>query len=288
MTKMTNLNELGYDSSRNAYLSELPDAIYWPFERLPESKLDAYAMACVEAALRYSEDAQQIYVRIVLSWELPGGQTLIGDFVRCKQDTRVYLRDRARAVVRNDCLPAYPDSWLETIGKAESNTDFHRLLKYVVYFILVGFNSKADIENQTLKVLPAKSPYLAQAISFCSVFDYLQIRPELKGPRVIPDSELTKFKWFCRTLTSNPTTRMSRQVRRRIIRTLRSKGFDLHHYQTILDHADQWYKCRVNPGTITAYLSELTDQHIILERGRVSNNLAPFDEAIGYPRQWRK
>ena len=138
--RISQLNDLGYDTSRSAYLSELPDAIYWPFERLPESKLGAYAMACVETALRYSEDAWTIYAKVVQSWGLPGCQALIGDFAQCKQDTRTYLRNQANAVVRNQPLPSWPDKWKGIIAKAESNTDFHKLLKYVAYFVLIGFN----------------------------------------------------------------------------------------------------------------------------------------------------
>lgn len=99
--------------------------------------------------------------------------------------------------------------------------------------------------------------------------------------------------WFCRTLSSNPTTRMSRQVRRQIVRTLRW-NFNLHHYSKLLDDAEKWYKSRVNPGTIEDYLQELADldiegeKPIYPDRGRIENDIAPCDEAIGYPRQWRK
>ncbi len=288
MMRTSHLNELGYDTSRSAYLSELPDAIYWPFKRLPESKLEAYAATCVETALMFSEDARQIYTGIVQSWELLGCQALIGDFAQCKQDTRTYLCNRAKAAVENESLPRWPDSWNDVISKAEGNTDFHKLLKYVASFILGAFNRKVDMENQTPKVLPGKSPHLAQAIVFCSLLDYLSEKPELRGPRVISATELTGFHWFCRTLTNNPTTRMSRQVRRQIVRTLRKKDFPLHHYSKLLNDAEKWYKSRVNPGTIEAYLSELADCHIIIERGRIENDIAPCDEATGYPRKWRK
>lgn len=262
----------------------LPDAVYWPFERLPESKLQTYAMACVETALEYSEDARTIYTEIIQSWELTGCQVLINEFGQYKQDTRAWLRDRAKAVVRNQPPPDWPDSWKDVIARTEGNTDFHKLLKYVAYFILIAFNRKADIENQTPKILPRKSSYLAQAIVFCSLLDYLEIKPELKGPRVMPDSELTEFHWFCRTLANRATTRPSRQIRR----NLRRQGFDLHHYSKLLDDAEKWYKCRVDPGSIEDYLNELATQGIVLDRGRIENDIAPCDEATGYPRQWRK
>ncbi len=270
--------------NNNAQLPDLPDAIYWPFKRLPELRLEAYAEACLEIALRYSEDARAIYTRVVQSWELPGCQVLIDGFRKHKGAYRAYQRDRARAVVRNQPLPDLPDGCKDVILKAESNADASKLGKYVGYLILVGFNRRADLENKNPKVLQGRSSYLAQSIVSASLLDFLEIWPELKGPRIMPDTELAEFRWFCHTLTGRATTRPSRQIRR----TLRRHGFNLHHYQTIADGAEKWYKSRVNPGTIEAYLAELGTQGIYLDRGRIENDIAPCDEATGYPRKWRK
>jgi len=281
MTKMmtSHLNELGYDASRSAYLSELPDAIYWPFERLHESKLDAYAMACVETALRYSEDVRQIYAGIVQSWELPGCQAFIGDLVDCKQDTRTYLRNKAKAVISSQPLPSWPSKWNDVITKAEDNTALSTLRAYAGYLIVKAFNRKIDLDNHALKVLPRESPYLGKAVVFCSLLDYLSEKPELRGPRVISDTELTEFRWFCRTLASNPTTRMSRQVRRQIVRTLRKKDFTLHHYQTIVDGAEMWYRARV----LCDIAREAADYYHI-DAIDLSKRIEPYDDATGWPR----
>lgn len=112
-----------------ASLYELPDAIYWPFKRLPETKLETYATACLGAALKYSEDARQIYSFVVLGWELPGCQVLISDFVRCKPDMRDWLRGCSKAVVRNEPPPAWPKAWVELTEKVKDNADFYELLK---------------------------------------------------------------------------------------------------------------------------------------------------------------
>ena len=279
MMRTSHLNELGYDTSRSAYLSELPDAIYWPFKRLPESKLEAYAATCVETALMFSEDARQIYTGIVQSWELLGCQALIGDFAQCKQDTRTYLCNRAKAAVENESLPRWPDSWNDVISKAEGNTDFHKLLKYVASFILGAFNRKIDLDNHALKVLPRESPYLGKAVVFCSLLDHLSEKPEMRGPRVISDTKLTEFRWFCRTLASNPTTRMSRQVRRQIVRTLRKKDFTLHNYQTIVDGAEMWYRARV----LCDIAREAADYYRI-DAIDLSKRIEPYDDATGWPR----
>ena len=171
--RTSHLNALRYDASRSAYLSELPDAIYWPFERLQESKFDAYATACVETALRYSDDARTIYAKVVQSWELPGCQVFIGDLVDCKQDTRTCSRNKAKAVISSQPLPSWPSKWNDVIMKAEGNTDLSTLRAYAGYLIMKAFNRKIDLDNHALKVLPRESPYLGKAVVFCSLLDHL-------------------------------------------------------------------------------------------------------------------
>ena len=278
---------LGKPETEN-YPLLLPDAIYWPFERLPESKLEAYAAACVEIALKYSEDAQTIYAGIVRSWELPGCQLLIDDFVQHKQDTRTWLCDRGEAVVRNQALPEWPDGWKHVIAKARDNTDFHKLLKYVTYFILIAFNRKVDLDNQTPKVSPGKSPYLAQAMVSRSLLGYLAEKPEMRGPGVMPDDELDELYWFSGLLAGAPTVRKEREAKHTIVQALRHEGFTLRHNTKLLDDAEKWYKSRVDPGTIEAYLNELPKEGKYGDRGRIENDIAPCDEATGYPRNWRK
>jgi len=283
-------NQVGPSLARPSEITleclSIPDAIYWPFERLPDSKLEAYAGACLETALKSSAEAGDIYTKIVLSCELPGCQKFIEDLAQCKQNHRAWLRNRAEAVVRNEPPPDYPNEWVEV--KHRDNADFYELNKYVADLIRVGFNRKVDLENQIPKVIPRKSPYVVRAIFSYSLSDYLKMRPELKGPRVISDTELTEFRWFLNILASNPTTKMSRQVRRQIVRTLRKNDFTLHHYQAIVDGAEKWYKCRINPGSIEAYRDELAKDNKYLERSNIETAIAPYDEATGYPRKWRK
>ena len=108
----------------------IPDAIYWPFKRLPESKLEAYAGACLETALKSSEEAREIYVEIVSSWELSGCQLLIGDFARYKQDYRTWMRKRAESVARNEPPPDWP-KWIgDVVAKYKYNTAVLDKLQY--------------------------------------------------------------------------------------------------------------------------------------------------------------
>lgn len=255
----------------------IPDAIYWPFERLPDSKLEAYAGACLETALKSSAEAGDIYTKIVLSCELPGCQKFIEDLAQCKQNHRAWLRNRAEAVVRNEPPPDYPNEWVEV--KHRDNADFYELNKYVADLIRVGFNRKVDLENQIPKVIPRKSPYVVRAIFSYSLSDYLKMRPELKGPRVFSDTELTEFRWFCHILTNNHTTGMGRQVKRQIVRTLHKMDFALHNYQTILNGAEMWYMARVLCDTA----KEAADYYHI-DAIDLSKRIEPYDDATGWPR----
>ncbi len=263
----------------NTCLAELPDGIYYPFKRLPESKLEIYAIACVETALKYSENARIIYTAIVFSWDLPGCRELINEFKRCKVETKIWLRDQAKAVARNEPQPDPPDIWKDIITKFKDLTDVPKLLKVIRGFILIAFNRGADLENETPKIIPVKSPYLVRAIFFSSLLDYLNLRSELKGPGVISDTELTEFHWFCRTLASNPTTRISRQIRRYIVRTLRESDFTLHHYQTIFDGAEMWYRARVLCDT-----SRKAADYYRIDAIDLSKRIEPYDDAAGWPR----
>ena len=263
----------------SAYLAGLPDAIYWPFKRLPEYKLEVYAAACVDTVLMFSKEAQEIYTGIIQLWELSGCQALIADYTQCKQDTRTYLRNRAASVVRNESLPSMPDVWIEVIKKHEGNADIHKLLKYVAFLIVTGFNRKVDLDNQSPKVIPRKSPYLAQTIVSCSLLDYLSKKPEARGSRVIDDDELAKLHWFCSIPASNPTNRKERRAKHKIVKTLRREDFTLHHYQTILDGAKIWYRARVLGNTAR----EAADYYRI-DSTDLSKRIEPYDDATGWPR----
>lgn len=258
---------------------DLPDAVYWPFERLPESKLEVCAMACVETVLKHSEEAQGVYVGIVLSWALPGCQALIEDFTQCKQDARVWLRNRAKAVVKNEPPPDWPNAWIEVIVKFKDNTDFHKLLMHVHDFIMLGFNRKVDLENQTPKLLPGNSLYLVRAIHDSSLLDYLAEKPELRGPRVMPNGEVAKLHWFCHTLASNSTARKGREIKHTIVQTLRHEQFTLSRYQTMLDGAEMWYRARVFYNTAR----EAADYYNI-DPIDLSKRIEPYDDATGWPR----
>lgn len=281
-------------SELNTELVELPDGIYWPFKRLPGSRLATYAFACVESALKYSEEAQAIYARIVQSWELPGCQALIHEMARPKEDTSTWLCSLDEALNGDKPLLDWPTAWTDAFATARDNADFCTLWKCAGYFVLMSFNRKGDLDNRAPKVIPfapGKDPYLAMAVVVYSLMDYLAMRPEVEGPRAWSDESLTRFVRFCGdALAGASTTRKERESGQAIRQTLRREGYKLKHYSKMRRDAEAWYKCRVSPGTIEAYLDELAkaDIHADLDRGNLENAIAPYDEATGYPRKWRK
>ena len=93
---------------------------------------------------------------------------------------------------------------------------------------------------------------------------------------------------FYQVMTGSPTTRAERRLKQQVVGTLRSIGYGLCHDEKMLKDAEQWYKCRVNPGTIEAYLDELVQDDTYLDRSNIETAIAPCDEATVYPRKWRK
>ena len=73
-----------------------------------------------------------------------------------------------------------------------------------------------------------------------------------------------------------------------LIKAFKHDSFVLRHDTKLLKDADQWYKCRVNPGSIETYRNELAKNNEYPERSNIETAIAPCDEATGYPRQWRK
>lgn len=283
-------------------------AIYYPFERLPAVRLDTYAGACLETVLKHSEDARIIYSKIVKCWELPSCQPVIDEFVKHTPNTRAWLSKVAKATVKNQTMPDFPNALVGACLKHQDNADFAKVLRYAGYLILVGFNRKIDLDNQTPKILPSQAAYLARAISFYSLFEYLQTNPLKPNPDHVM---LGKMLYeFYQVMAGNPTTRKERQLKHEVVSTLRRRGYSLCHDDKMLKDAEQWYKCRVDPGTIEQYLSDesnridkqaekLSPQEVeqyyqnerkltYPERSNMEKAIAPCDEATGYPRKWRK
>jgi len=282
------------EGTSNYWLSDWPCA---------ESLVFPYALACVEIVLMTSNGANNIFHDIMQAWRLPGCQGVLDDitpltqtltevFIHLTREQDNLLAESEVTVARINTNSKYVDlkEWFQSdrFKQLSEHPDFQYLLNRVKELILTGFNHKIDQENQKWKVKPETSSLLTLAIIFVSVVDYKKIQPlDSISIKVLDGGKLKEDSY---KMPSNPSTRGERSERALARKALKLGRFVQRRNTTLWKNAVQWYKCRVNPGSITDYLNELADQDppIIRERARISLDLAPYDEATGYPRQWRK
>jgi len=288
-----------HNNESNIDLPELPDGIYYPFKRLPATMLATHAFECIEVALEHALEYQQrdkqaansiaAYKALVKSWDSPGCRARIREMAKDKEDFSTWQRALNEAVKENKPLPDWPTGWANVLMKTDYNPDFHELAKQAYFFVLGAFNRKLDIENQTPKILPQKSPLWLATIFHSLVVNYLPYS-EVEGPAVLADESVIKFIRFQTELPVWPSSRPERDAKKAIRQALKREGYQLKHESAMRKAAEMWYKCRVNPGSIEQYLSDIGDQYpyIIMQRGNVEALIAPYDEATGYPRKWRR
>lgn len=293
---------------------------YWPSEALGFT----HTMACVDIVLLRSDEANAIYREIVQACELPGYQAMLEVMLsyvlnrisksefksQSKIETGPQSQTRPDAELhnnKNDTFTATkqaktlkpvdlaikrleikkPDDFpsdlkllfqSDKLKQISEHPDTQYIMKRINELILVGFNRKIDQENKKWKVAP--SHLLIRAISWRSIAEYCEIR--------FKDQVNDKIFDFDYKLFGRHTTRKERLIKKLLVQVFKHAGLVLHHDEKQLKDADQWYKCRVNPGTIEEYLNESAKDSITLERSNVETAIAPYDEATEYPRKWRK
>jgi hypothetical protein len=278
-------------ATRQGLLSQ--EARHWPGEVLEF----AYAVACLEIVLLHSDKANSIYNEIVRAWNLPGCQTVMDGFESCLPVTNDWKTKALKAREKGELFPDWPSEWLATYFQhapvyfedEAHNTDWEYLLNKLNEFILVGFNRQADQDNEAWKVIPDTSPLLKGVIIMRSQAEYAGVKLEdlSKYQPVKIDNKVYDLNTV---MADKPTVGPERKVYRALTDAYQALNFRLKHSKKLLKDADQWYKCRVNPGTIEAYLDELAKANDTadLDRGNAENAIAPCDQATGYPRRWRK
>lgn len=286
-----------YNNKPNIDLPELPDGIYYPFKRLPGVMLVTYAYACIECALDYALEHEQsdkqaadsiaAYQALVESWDLPGCRARIAEMAEYKENFSTWQRALNEAVKENKPLPDWPWEWASVLVKTDYNADYHELVRHAHSFVLSGFNRKLDIENEAPKIVPEKSPLWLLTIAYSLIVHYLPYA-EVEGPAVLADESVIEYYRSCAELPVWPDTRPERRAKTAIRQTLKREGYRLKHESVIRMGAEAWYKCRVNPGTIEAYVNELVKEDIYPLRANIEATIAPYDEATAYPRKWRK
>ena len=256
-------------------------AHYWPPEALPF----AYAVACVDMVLVRSPETSAVYHEVLRALELPGCQLLIGEARIHASDTNRWSREAIKAHFGGKAISGLPRLFLDAYEQYKDNADYRFFIERIREFIRIGFNRPLDRENKRYKVLAEKAPFIFSVSVFRSIAEHCKVRLE-NWNKYRPDD-------IDHIMTGgDPTTRTERfemRLKKKETReTYKNLKWALRHDKTLLKYADQWYKCRVNPGTIGAYLDELAQDDKYLERSNVVTAIAPFDEATGYPRKWRK
>jgi hypothetical protein len=250
--------------------------LYWPPEALPF----ACAKYCVDIVLKYSQAASEAYYEAVKALELPGCQALIREANTNAPVTISWTKRLLMALFKNSEMPGIPRLWREKYNKYRDNADYLEFIECLRKLVRIGFNRPKDIENAQYRVSLEGAPFLFAFLILRTIANYCKVKLE--------DWNKYRRDKHDQIMTGSPTTREERLRKHEIIQVYKRHKWTLRHDRKLLGDADRWYKCRVNPGTIDAYLNELARQtEIDLEYSNVQRTLAPYDEATGYPRQWR-
>ncbi|MFC2067745.1 hypothetical protein ACFLTP_01850 [Chloroflexota bacterium] len=256
-------------------------AHHWPTDALSF----AYAKDLVEIVLLRSQEASTAYNEAVKALELPGCQALISDVKKVISPYTSNLgqfthKVNTAARKGNFGLPRRLIQWCNR-SRYIDNDDYLAYFEYIGEFIRVGFNRQIDKKNEAWKVKPESAPVLEGFIIIKTLGEYLNQKSAL---RVKVENWNKHIDWLT---SDNPSTRAERHQKQMVIQTLKDRySWVLRHDAKLFEDADQWYRCRVNPGSIEVYRDELSKKGIQLERSNIETALAPYDEVTGYPRKW--
>jgi hypothetical protein len=288
MIKLYKVMSTPYNNESNIDLPELPDGLYYPFKRLPGTMLFTYAFECIEVALKHALEHEQrdkqaadciaAYQALVESWDLPGCRARIDEMAKYKEDFSTWQSALNEAVKKNKPLPDWPWEWANVLVKTDYNADFHELVKRAYSFVLIAFNRKLDIENETPKIVPGKSLLWLLAIAYSLIVHYLPYA-EVEGPAVLAEESVIEYYRFCAELPVWPGSRPERWTKTAIRQTLKREGYRLKHYTAIQYGAEMWYRARV----LCDKAREAADYYCI-DPLDLSERIKPYDEATGWPR----
>jgi hypothetical protein len=266
-----------------------PKALYYPSKDSSDIQLQASAMACFNSVLSHSEEIRVIFEMMVQLWQLPDYQKLMRVYHKRLPETRQWHREWAQTMMYNQPKPEFPAVCIEDIKVVLRDFQPTRMVKYLDTIIKLGFNRESDLENHILKIRPQTSPYLVEAVFSASIMYHLATTDiEYRKERAFTAEELRQLRQFTTLVENDHTTRKGKKAKHIIVQGLKDNHFSLCHQDKIAEYAEQWYKCRIDPGTIESYVDVMAKSGILLDRGRIGNNIAVCDQATGYPRKWRK
>ncbi len=266
---------------------------YWSQKSLPFAR----AVACTQIVLDYGK-ADALYREAKESWGRPDCLVAMNDFLTDLLDTNTWAARVHKVKQLYDLgYGGLPESectgWDWIAEKHKDSADFEYLIDRMADFIRVGFNRQIDQDNEALKVLAIPTegpPWLLVAVTTFSCAEFCKVKLDTwnKCGRMEVGGKTYDMEAIMR---DKPTNRMHR----RLVEAYQKCQHVLKHDKALLKEADQWYKCRVNPGTVPLYIEELVKQYAKdakcadkgIEAANIYRQLAPYDEVTAYPRHWR-
>lgn len=271
--------------NRNQQQAEVNRRIYSPANR----QLFTYAWYVLDEILNV-ENVLTRFNQLIELWALSGCQLVANDYMEYLDKHQEWkTKSLATDVLKYNHTPMVTSAFQ---SQHENNMDFDQWTNTLIDFVLRTFNTGQNYANHTYKVSPDRQEAapLLTAITLRSLMSFHGFN--------IHNLEKYQYANVDAAMTSDRDTREKRKLTRIFNR------FKMVHSETLREHAYMWIGCRVNPGTIEAYLNQLanvfeqvapTILHLPAEEqdkikkkyfpdgGLVSRTIRPYDDAVGLP-----
>ena len=193
------------------------------------------AAACVELAVKHSQEASLIYKQIIEAWDRPDCQALLKDNAAIPF---AEIRSWEKAVTGNNEYNSELDIWTGFYEEYSKNDDFKYLFGLISEFIRVGFNRKTDLAKHKCKVVASKAVCLCFAVGIWTAGSYLEKHPDWDGE--------TQLKLGDRVLDASALDGVfSERLHRRHSKVFKRYGYRLSHDDKLKNIARLWYLSRV-------------------------------------------
>ena len=202
--------------------------------------------------------------------KLPGFQSAANDIIFYLDAYEEFQPDAVISAMLNNNLTTPVTSDNSPIECNKINHDFEHYSDGVFNFINIFFNRNKD----TIKITANSSPNLCLAVILRTWYNFNGF--DLTELETWRDQHAEKL------INSSDDSRNKRRLTQLFARL----DWNYSTKQLILERAERWYKCRVKPGTIEAYLNEesTTIHPHRIDSPQVSREIEEYDNALGYPR----
>jgi hypothetical protein len=284
------------------YKKEISDQLFY---MLPELIPFAYCSACLKVVLKHSEEARELYEKVLECYRLPEvkqaltelqntvppGKELLNSLIGELQETADREKGGSKDWVPDAAFFARFLSRAKTPGadekrqaitsEADKSYDLKYFMNTIGELIKVGFNREKDRAAGKGLITPESSPILFLTIQMRSQIESRHGELlERNGKSVLmldgKGYDLTKL------LERKPTTRGYRKK----TKAYKEAGYPQLHHDKIEREAERWYMCRVAYSGPREYCDKLLlEQGINLDPSNVGKEIQACDIFLGYPRR---